>query len=162
MARLQSAVVVPRRGRWFAWIGGGAAVVLAAIASLVWWLNKPDETPRALQFRDFDVCLLVGTAGITGDPAATTWAGLQRVAGDAKVRLSYLKVSGPQTEAQAKLFVPTLVQQSCDVIVAVGKNQTDAARALTANYPDIRFLLVDSAADANGVVAQVTALLPET
>jgi basic membrane lipoprotein Med (substrate-binding protein (PBP1-ABC) superfamily) len=162
MVRQQVAVERPLGRRRIAWIGGGAAVVLAAIASLVWWLNKPDETPRALQFRDFDVCLLVGTTGITGDPAATTWAGLQRVAGDAKVRLSYLKVSGPQTEAQAKLFVPTLVQQSCDVIVAVGKNQTDAARALTANYPDIRFLLVDSDADANGVVAQVTSLLPET
>lgn len=144
------------------WWWGSIAGVVVIVAVVVWlvWPDPPDRTPRALEYRDFDVCVLVGTGGITGEPAAAAWAGLQKVAAEATVRLSYLTVTGPQTEEQAELFVPTLVQQGCDIIVAVGSNQAAAAGALTAMYPDIGFLSVESAAEADGVATQVKSLLP--
>jgi basic membrane lipoprotein Med (substrate-binding protein (PBP1-ABC) superfamily) len=78
------------------------------------------------------------------------------------VRLSYLTVSGPQTAERARLFVPTLVQQGCDVVVAVGASQVAAARALTPTYPDVRFLVIESDSDVDGVVGQVSSLLPSS
>lgn len=149
---------LPRR-RVF-WIGGGIAGLVVAVAAWLVWPEPPERTPRALEYQDFDVCMLVGSGGITGDSAAAAWAGLQGVAAEAEVRLSYLTVSGPQTEEQAKLFVPTLVQQGCDVVVAVGANQVAAARALTSTYPNVKFLVVESDADLDGLAAQVSSLLP--
>jgi hypothetical protein len=164
MAMRLASSVLPNwvSGRRMLWLWSSiavSAVVLGVVAWLVW---PSPEVPRALRYQDFDTCVLVGDRGITGDPAAGLWASLRDGTAAAKVRLSYLKVSGPQTEEQARLFVPTLVRQGCDIIVGVGANPAAAAKALAASYPDVRFLAVESDDDVNGVAAQVMAMLPTT
>jgi hypothetical protein len=142
------------------WGGGVGAVVLIAVV-LTWLLWPEDErrTPRAEQFRDVDVCVLVGQAGITAEPTASAWSALREVAAEAEVRLSYLTVAGPQTQAQAQLFVPTLVQQGCDVIVGSGQIPAAAVRELSGTYPDLALLTVESDADAAGVAQRVRELV---
>jgi basic membrane lipoprotein Med (substrate-binding protein (PBP1-ABC) superfamily) len=137
-------------------------VAALAVAAVVWlvWPKAPERTPRALEYQDFDVCLLVDNRGIRAGTAATAWARIRGAVADTKVRLSYLSVSGPQTEEQARLFVPTLVQQGCDVVVAVGANQVRAAQATASTYPDVYFLVVESDADVDEVAARVSSLVP--
>ena len=77
------------------------------------------------------------------------------MAADANVRLSYLAVKGRQTLDQAKLFVPTLAQQGCDVVVGVGEHQAAAVRELAATYADVAFLMVESDTDVAGVAVRV-------
>jgi len=139
------------------------AVLLAVVAWLAWPEPPPGDPPRAREYRDYDMCLLTDERGIQGDPASKVWQGLQSVSVETKSRVSYLPVTGEQTEAVAAQFVATQVQQSCDIIVAVGAPQLAATAAAAARYPEVRFVTVGGTAtgpnlsnvDAGSVAAHV-------
>jgi hypothetical protein len=126
------------------------AVLLAVVAWLSWPGPAPGEPPRAREYRDYDLCLLTDEKGIQGDAAAKVWQGLQAVSLETKSRVSFLPVTGEQTEAVAAQFVATQVQQSCDIIVAVGVPQVNAVGSNAAKYPKVRFVVVGAQALAGG------------
>lgn len=150
---------------------GALAVLLAVVAWLAWPGPAPGEPPRAREYRDYDLCLLTDQSGIQGDAAAKVWQGMQTVSLETKSRVSFLPVMGEQTEAVASQFVATQVQQSCDVIVAVGGPQVSAVGRDAAKYPGVRFVVVgapsvtgganlaNAEADAGSVAARVRALV---
>lgn len=147
------------------------AVLLAVVAWLSWPGPPPGDPPRAREYRDYDLCLLTDEKGIQGDPAAKVWQGLQTVSLETKSRVSFLPVMGEQTEAVAAQFVATQVQQSCDIIVAVGGPQVNAVGRNAEKYPAVRFVVVgappvfggpnlaNSEADAGSVAARVRPLI---
>jgi basic membrane lipoprotein Med (substrate-binding protein (PBP1-ABC) superfamily) len=145
------------------------AVLLAVVAWLSWPGPEPGPAPRAREYRDYDLCLLTDQGGIQGDPAAKVWQGLQKVSLETRSRVSFLPVTGEQTEAVATQFVATQVQQSCDIIVAVGGPQVNAVGHNAGRYPAVRFVVVDAPpvfgganltnADAGSVADQVRPLV---
>jgi len=127
----------------FSWAAiAGLAVLLAVVAWLAWPGPDPGEAARAREYRDYDLCLLTGEGGIQDDAASKVWQGLQKVSLETKSRVSYLSVTGEQTEAVAAQFVATQVLQNCDVIVAVGGPQVNAVGNSAAKYPAVRFVVV--------------------
>ncbi|GIH08569.1 hypothetical protein Rhe02_66360 [Rhizocola hellebori] len=146
---------------WWSWGGiAGLAVILAVVAWIAWPPPTTPEPSRAREYRDFDMCILTDSNGIAAKPASAAWAALQEVSKRHSVRLSYLTVSGEQTEANAKQFLNTQVQQRCGIIVAVGQTQAAAADSLKASYPKVTFLSVTSDSDAAGISAKVNPLIP--
>lgn len=149
-----------RKLMWGMW---GSIAGLAAILAVVAWVAWPPpytEPTRAREFRDYDLCLLTGQEGIGAGVGATAWAGLQEVSKQTNVRLSTLAVSGEQTEARAKQFVATQVQQQCGIIVAVGKPQVEAVSATSASYPTVKFVSLTDEVTVAEVTAKVNPLIP--
>ncbi len=154
--------------RW-SWLGIAAlAAVLAVVAWFAYPGPAPQEPPRAREYRDYDVCMLTGQDGLTGQEAKQVWEGLQQVSLQTKVRVSYLAVAGEQSEERAAQFVATQIQQRCGIIVAVGPHQVAAATAAAARYPDVRFVAVNGTASGPNLLnvspanvgAQVRPLIP--
>jgi hypothetical protein len=145
------------------WSWGGIAA-LAVVLGVVSWVAWPPavapDAPRAREYRDFDVCVLTDSDGVRGGPAAVTWAGLQAVSERTRTRLSRLPVSGEQTEARARQYVATQVQQQCAIVVAVGAVQAAAVDSVAAIYPKVTFLTVTSDAEAEAVAGKVSQLIP--
>lgn len=141
---------------------GTIAIFAATLAATVWltWPTPPPETSRAHAFRDVDICVLTDARGVTVEPAKTAWANLQPVASSARVRLSYLSVSGPQTAQRAGQFLSTLVQRGCDTVVAIGPTQTAGAEAAIVAHPDVHLLTVESDAEAAAIGSRVATLIP--
>jgi hypothetical protein len=128
----------------------GLAVLLAVVAWLAWPGPDPGDPPRAREYKDYDLCLLTDERGIQGDEASKAWQGLQTVSLETKSRVSFLPVTGEQTEAVASQFVATQVQQSCDIIVAVGEPQVNAVGSSAAKYPAVRFVVVGASSAKGG------------
>jgi hypothetical protein len=118
------------------------AVVLAVVAWLSWPGPDPGEPPRARQYRDYDLCLLTDGRGIQAQPASEVWQGLQQVSLETRAKVTFLPVTGEQTQAVAAQIVATQVQQQCDIIVAVGEPQTAAVASAAGKYPQVKFVTV--------------------
>jgi basic membrane lipoprotein Med (substrate-binding protein (PBP1-ABC) superfamily) len=141
-----------RVDRW-SWIGIAAlGAVLAVVAFFAYPGPPPAEQPRAREYRDYDICLLTGEQGLTEPETKQVWDGLQQVSLQTKVRVSYLSVSGEQTEARAGQFLATQIQQRCGIIVAVGRHQVAAATAAAARYPNVRFVAVNGTASGPNLI----------
>ncbi|HCT78978.1 MAG TPA: hypothetical protein DGT23_20945 [Micromonosporaceae bacterium] len=150
-----------RKLMWGMWGSiAGLAAVLAVVAWVAWPPPASPEPPRAREFRNYDLCLLTGQEGIGAGVGATAWAGLQEVSKQTNVRLSYLSVSGEQTEARARQYVATQVQQQCGIIVAVGKPQVDAVGAMSGKYPTVKFVALTDDVTSTEVTAKVNPLIP--
>jgi hypothetical protein len=125
-----------RRYRW--WVLAGAAVVLAGVALAVWlsW-PEPDPGPEPLTrpHRDFDVCMLMPGPGLSDPQVAAAWSGVVEVARARNVRAQHLAVAGEQSPERSGQFLASLVQQECEVIVAVGSGPVAAVAADRAKYP---------------------------
>ncbi|MFC0846015.1 BMP family ABC transporter substrate-binding protein [Streptomyces noboritoensis] len=157
-ARLTALARVHRRR---VWIAAGAAAAVAVAAILVSVLDKDDKPgppdPRARQYKNVDACLLTGDKGVTeGTEGAPAWAGMQDASKSTHARVSFVPVTGEQTTANATPFVNSLIQRSCDVVVAVGKAPVAAAEAAAKAHPKVRFVVVGGEAAA----ANVTAVKP--
>ncbi|GAA0581295.1 BMP family ABC transporter substrate-binding protein [Streptomyces crystallinus] len=154
-ARLTAFARAHRREVWIA-VGVAAALVLAAV--LVPLLDKDDKPgppdPRARQYKNVDACLLTGDKGVTeGTEGAPVWAGLQDASQTTHARVNFVPVTGEQTAANATPFVNSLIQRSCDVVVAVGKAPVAAAEAAAKAHPKVRFVVVGGQAAAGNVTA---------
>lgn len=153
--------MIERRLMVWCWSGiAGLAAILAVVAWVAWPVTV-EETPRAREFRDYDICLLAGETGISVAPASTAWAGLQEVSKQTDVRVSYLQVTGEQTPARAEQYVATQVQQRCGVIVAIGQNQVAAVDASKTKFPEVQFVTLSDTATAAEVVERISPLVPK-
>jgi basic membrane lipoprotein Med (substrate-binding protein (PBP1-ABC) superfamily) len=76
------------------------------------------------------------------------------------LRVQYLSVTCPATQANAIPYLNSLVQRHCDVIVAVGDAQVAALGAAAANYPHTRFVAVGEDRVAGANVTQLPANPP--
>lgn len=139
--------------RRFWWV---AAALVAVGAGLGVWLSLSGNSdsaqtlppPRARAYSSFDACLLTDSDGVSGAQAAPVWAGMQAASLKTLRKVSYLSVSGPDTEANAVAFVNTLVQRKCDLVLAVGDAQVAAVEAQAKAYPAAHFVVVGSGAAA--------------
>lgn len=138
-----------RRYRW--WLVTAVVVTVgAAVAVVVWWPRSPAvEEPRARQFQDFDVCLLTPAQGLADPQVAAVWAGAQEVSLTRSVRVRYRQVSGEQTAERAGQFLASLVQQGCEVIVAVGPAPAAAAGAYEAGHASVMIVAVGDGIDGS-------------
>jgi basic membrane lipoprotein Med (substrate-binding protein (PBP1-ABC) superfamily) len=143
-------VRVPSRKGWITI--GAVVAVLVGIAILVWPGGRQLPPTRAREYRDVDACLLTGPSGITDSQSARVWAGLQDASAATRVRVSYLSVVGPETQANALPFVQSLVQKNCAVIVATGPVEVGAAAGVARNHQEIRFVLIGGARSSDNVV----------
>lgn len=96
-------------------------------------------------FDPVNACLLTDSEGVAGSRAAPVWAGMQDASLKTLRKVSYLAVSGPDTQANAASFVNTLVRRKCDLVLAVGESQVAAAEAQAKAYPAQRFVVVGTA-----------------
>lgn len=143
--------------RWSWSVIAGLAAVLAVV-SWAAWPAPVEETPRAREYRDYDMCLLTGPDGVAGEPAATVWAGLNEVSLQTSVRRSFQSVKGEQSVERAKEFAATLVQQGCGIIVAVGEHQVAAVAEVAGSHPSVQFVTVGGTATG----ANLTTVTPST
>jgi basic membrane lipoprotein Med (substrate-binding protein (PBP1-ABC) superfamily) len=135
------------------WITIGAVLlVLIGIAILAWPRGRDLPPTRAREYRDVDVCLLTGPAGITDPQTAAVWAGLQEASAATRARVSYLAVVGPETQANALPFAQSLIQKDCTVVVAAGSVQAGAAAALARDHRNTRFVLIGGTGAGDNVV----------
>jgi basic membrane lipoprotein Med (substrate-binding protein (PBP1-ABC) superfamily) len=121
---------------------GMIAVLGLVLAVVSWfaWTGPQAEAPRARVFRDYDICLLTDGSGLNDAHASAAWKQLQETSTRTNARVSYLPVTGEQTEARAAQLLATQVQQRCRVIVATGVNQIAAANNSRQSYPGVFFL----------------------
>jgi basic membrane lipoprotein Med (substrate-binding protein (PBP1-ABC) superfamily) len=143
-------VRAPSRNGWITI--GAVLLVLGGIAILAWPRGRELPPARAREYRDVDACLLTGPAGITDSQAATVWAGLQDASAATRVRVSYLAVVGPETQANALPFVQSLVQKNCSVIVATGPVEVGAAAGVARDHGEIHFVLIGGTRSGDNVV----------
>lgn len=112
------------------------------IAWLVWPAGEPP--PRARQYRDTVACLLTDERGLAGSEAAAVWAGMQQASTETLVRVQYLQVDGAQTAKNAAVFLGTLVQSRCSLIIAVGQAPVTALPTVAPRFPATQFISVGS------------------
>ncbi len=143
------------------WCYGGIAVLAAIVAVVAWFAwPAPQAQPRAREFRDYDMCLLTDSAGVSQSPASEAWRALQQISETTAVRASYVQVSGEQTPQRAAQFVTTLVQQRCAIIVSAGENQVKAAAVEAPKHPQITFIEAGSTVDVEALKARILPLIP--
>ena len=116
--------------------------------------SQPASAPRARAYTNYRACLLTGVRGIADPIAAPAWAGMQSASLATHAKVSYLAVSGAQTEANAATYVGTLVVQQCDVIIAAGAAEQAAVIADAGQFRSVRFAV---ASTAQGPVAGTAA-----
>jgi hypothetical protein len=82
---------------------GGAVVVAAAVAAIVWVLPGGQTQPpaRARVCSAFSACLLTDAHGLAGAPAKEAWAGMERASLATHARVSFLAVAGAATRGNA-------------------------------------------------------------
>ena len=145
---------------WWSWSGIAVLAAIVAVVSWFAWEPDPESVPRAREYRDYDICLLTGEAGLTDDEAKAAWTALQGVSLEAKVRLSYVAVTGEQTSAQAQKFVATQVQQKCGIIVAIGEQQVSAIGAVKDKYPAVQFVPAGKQVNSKVLADKVRPMIP--
>ncbi|MGW3983877.1 BMP family ABC transporter substrate-binding protein [Streptomyces mirabilis] len=135
------------RKKLWAWGGGAAAVAVAGTVvalSLSGGGGDTSPVPRARQYTSFAACLLTDAKGVAGPQAAPVWAGMKDASLAMRAKASYLAVAGPETEANAQAYANTLIQQRCDLVLAVGKAPASAVRQLAPRSPKSQFITVGS------------------
>jgi hypothetical protein len=95
--------------------------------------------------------LLTDGDGVASAQAAPVWAGMQAASLTTSGKVSFLVVSGPDTEANAVVFVNTLIQRKCNLVLAVGASESMAAQAQSKVFPAVRFVVVGSASASGNV-----------
>lgn len=136
------------RGRTLA-VAAGAVVAVGALTATAFLLfgNGDDRPPipdsRARHYRDVDACLLTDDKGITlGTTAARVWQGMQDASLRTHARVSYVPVTGEQSVGNTRPFLNSLLQRSCDVVLATGPAQVSAAQEAAPRHRKVGFVLV--------------------
>lgn len=98
---------------------------------------------RSRQFIAFTACLLTGPLGVAGPDAKDAWAGVQAASKATSAQTQYLAAVGAsETVGSVTPFANALVQQHCDLILAVGAVEVEVVQAVAAANPDMHFVLV--------------------
>ncbi len=135
----------------------GMGIGLAVSGAPLPWSSGGRVLPpaRARAYESVDACLLTGSRGLADPTAAQVWAGMEDASRSTTARVSYLAVTGPDTEAEAEPFVGTLLVRGCKVVVASGAAERAAALADAGRFGSVRFVVDGVAA---GSPPNVTAL----
>ena len=137
-------------------VGIGLAV---SGAPLPWSSSSGDRVlppARARVYENVDACLLTGAQGLADPAAAQAWAGMEDASQATTARVSYLAVTGPETEAQAEPFAGTLLVRGCKVVVASGAAERAAALAEASRFGSVRFVVTGAAAGGQPNVTALT------
>jgi hypothetical protein len=145
----------PARKPWWAWrpgsrrdwlLTGSVLAVVAGLAAVaVWWLATPSRyvpPARQRQYLPFAACLLTGPAGLADPASAPVWAGMQSASLATRAKVEYLAMTGPATEANAAIFMNTLVMRQCNVVLAAGPAEVAAASVQAQALPRVRFVVI--------------------
>ena len=152
LTRVGHAVVAGLRslgGRTIAMIAGAVAVALAVIVTGIVLSRHDTGRPpipatRARHYTETDACLLTDRQGINGSTAAAVWKGMQDASLKTHARVNYSSVTGEQSTGNARPFLNAMLQGSCEVVLAVGGPEVEAAQETTARYPKLGFVLIGS------------------
>ncbi|MGY5060431.1 hypothetical protein ACWDFR_41260 [Streptomyces sp. 900105755] len=150
------------RGRTIGLAAGGVAVLAAVAVTVALLPSRDGDRPpipdtRARHYTDVDACLLTGEKGISGGTAAAVWQGMQDASLKTHARVSYAQVLGEQSTGNARPFLNSLLQRSCDVVLAVGRPEVTAAAQTAPTHKDVGFVLVGGDGTAASNVAEVSA-----
>lgn len=139
------------RARWLT----GAGTVLAAAGLIAGLVAAFTASPVVGErpYLSFTGCLLTDSDGISGEPAAAAWAGLQEAAAATRMQAQYLAVpsSAPETAAGAAPYLASLVTQHCGLIVAAGPAQAEAVAGYASRFRTVRFVVIGGAAPGANV-----------
>lgn len=135
----------------------GAVAGLASLTWLAWPSQPPDAAAPTRQYLNASACLLTGAQGLAGNPQAAAWQGMENTSLATHVRVEYLAVRGPATEANALPYLASLLQRRCDVVLAVGPPQVAAVAAEAPRFSSVRFITVGR---ANGLAAATLTTVP--
>jgi basic membrane lipoprotein Med (substrate-binding protein (PBP1-ABC) superfamily) len=136
-----------RKMRWRSWrvlVASTVVVVAAVVAGLLLsgaFGGGSLPAARARVYVNVDACLLTGPGGLSDPAAAPVWAGMEQASSSTRVRVSYLSVSGPATEANAAPFLGSLLVRGCKVIVASGGPERAAVLADASKFPAVKFVI---------------------
>jgi hypothetical protein len=148
---------LPGRPSW--WLGGAAAVVVAAgLATWALWPGDERPDPRSRVYTEASACLLTPAQGTTDASAAPVWAGMQQASTETRGKVSFLEVDGAQTAQNASTFLATLVNGGCDVVLAAGEAPSGAVLQGAGQFPQAKFIAVTTVDDGKSLanVVRVT------
>jgi basic membrane lipoprotein Med (substrate-binding protein (PBP1-ABC) superfamily) len=150
---LQARSTAPRAGRsrnaW-GWTGAVAVVVVAAVALTLYLNSGKKPVVDGGKYLAFTSCLLTDSQGLSGEPAAAAWAGLQQAAHATQMQAQYLEV--PTSATDAGPYLASLVVRHCGVVVTTGPAQAAAVQADARRYTNVRFVVLGGAARGANVV----------
>lgn len=131
---------------WWAAGAGGVLALMLLCAGIILLVNgNSQQAPvRARQYAASQACLLTDSRGITSPQAATVWAGMEDASLATHAKVTYLSTFGPATAANAIPYANSLIQEHCDVVLAVGAPQTGALWQLAPHTPKAYFVIVGS------------------
>jgi len=137
--------------RRYVLVGIAAATVVGLSIWLAWPERAREPAPRERAYQAFTACLLTDDEGLAGEVARAAWDGLQQVSLAESIKVQYLTVSGPQTEANASAYFNSLGLQGCGVVVAVGEAPVAALVSGKSRFPRTRYVVVEGSAAVSGV-----------
>jgi hypothetical protein len=133
-------------------VGAGVLLLAAVLAWTLWPASGTEPRPRA--YRDVSACLLTDGKALAGPSAAAVWSGMRAASARTHGQVRFLAVSGAQSVQNAQSFVGTLILGHCAVVVAEPGIADGAVRAVAAQYPDQRFLVVGGPQPASANVTR--------
>lgn len=145
----------PSRAVWLSAAVVVAAGVAAGLAISISGSGRALPPVRARVYLNVDACLLTGPAGIADPTAAQVWAGMEDASRATSVRVSYLEVTGPGTEANALPFLGSLLVRGCRVIAATGAPERAAVLADAPRFTRVRFVVTGAASGPANLTAVV-------
>ncbi|SDT23658.1 Basic membrane protein [Actinoplanes derwentensis] len=129
-----------------------AVAGLGILGTAGWLVFGPEDDPvRERRYRAESACLFTGDQGLRGPAAVPVWAGMQRASAQTRVQVTYLAAIGAPTAQNAATYLGGLLQQQCDLLIAVDEAPVTAVTAVAAKYPKQRFVVVGGAATAANV-----------
>jgi hypothetical protein len=98
--------------------------------------------------------MLTSAQGINEPIAAATWQGLQDASQTTSIKVEYLPVAGPQTIENSTVFLNTLAQRGCNIIIGAGPTPAAAVVHAAPSLTHTTFITVGQP----GTAAHVTAI----
>lgn len=142
----------------------GAAVLFATVLAVVLAAcgNSTQTAAATRQYTASQACLLTGSRGISSQPAATVWAGMEDASQATNAKVTYLAVNGPATTDNAIPYANSLIEQHCGLVLAVGTPQTSAISQIAARTPKTNFVIVSSETDFSTANLKTVSLAADT
>ena len=134
----------PRRIGRRGLIVSGVGLAIVAVATVVLVAQGRGHSPapgqitpaaRSRSYSSVSDCLLTGPGGIQTSPAAPVWAGMEDSSKTTHAQVSYLAMQGPDTMANAEVYINTLALRGCAVILAAGPAPAQAAGERATAWP---------------------------
>lgn len=101
---------------------------------------------RARTYSQVSDCLLTDPAGVQSSLAAAVWDGMQAASAATHTQVSYLAIQGPNTVANAEVYINTLAMRGCSVVVAAGDVPAQGAVARASAWPHQRLVTITTTA----------------